>query len=86
MKLMEKMKILETDLRDVKEKERISRHDLLILDDFGLKELNTKERLLLLEILEDRDGIRSTIITSQLPVDKWYEMIGDSTIADAILD
>jgi DNA replication protein DnaC len=86
MKLMEKMKMLEADLRDVKEKERISRHDLLILDDFGLKELNTKERLLLLEILEDRHGIRSTIITSQLPVDKWYEMIGDSTIADAILD
>lgn len=86
LKLMEKMKILEADLRDVKEKERISRHDLLILDDFGLKELNTEERLLLLEILEDRHGIRSTVITSQLPVEKWYEMIGDSTIADAILD
>lgn len=86
LKLMEKMKILQADLRDVKEKERISRHDLLILDDFGLKELNTEERLLLLEILEDRHGIRSTVITSQLPVEKWYEMIGDSTIADAILD
>ena len=83
---MEKMKILQADLRDVKEKERISRHELLILDDFGLKELNTEERLLLLEILEDRHGIRSTVITSQLPVEKWYEMIGDSTIADAILD
>jgi len=86
LKLMEKMKILQADLRDVKEKERISRHNLLILDDFGLKELNTEERLLLLEILEDRHGIRSTVITSQLPVEKWYEMIGDSTIADAILD
>ena len=86
LKLMEKMKILQADLRDVKEKERISRHELLILDDFGLKELNTEERLLLLEILEDRHGIRSTVITSQLPVEKWYEMIGDSTIADAILD
>jgi len=86
LKLMEKMKILQADLRDVKEKERIFRHDLLILDDFGLKELNTEERLLLLEILEDRHGIRSTVITSQLPVEKWYEMIGDSTIADAILD
>ena len=86
LKLMEKMKILQADLRDVKEKKRIFRHDLLILDDFGLKELNTEERLLLLEILEDRHGIRSTVITSQLPVEKWYEMIGDSTIADAILD
>lgn len=86
LKLMEKMKILQADLRDVKEKKRISRQDLLILDDFGLKELNTEERLLLLEILEDRHGIRSTVITSQLPVEKWYKMIGDSTIADAILD
>ncbi len=86
LKLIEKMKMLQADQRDVKEKERISRQDLLILDDFGLKQLNTWERLLLLEILEDRHGIHSTVITSQLPVGKWYDMIGDSTIADAILD
>jgi len=86
LKLMEKMKILQAYLRYLKEKELFFRHDLLILYDFGLKELNTEERLLLLEILEDRHGIRSTVITSQLPVEKWYEMIGDSTIADAILD
>src|SRR5436853_1330093 len=59
---------------------------LLILDDWGLEPLDAQARHDLLEILEDRYGRRSTIITSQMPVDKWHELIGDPTYADAILD
>jgi DNA replication protein DnaC len=59
---------------------------LLILDDWGLEPLDSQSRHDLLEILEERYGRRSTIVTSQLPVDKWHDMIGDPTYADAILD
>ena len=59
---------------------------LLILDDWGLEPLDPQSRHDLLEILEERYGRRSTIVTSQLPVDKWHDMIGDPTYADAILD
>jgi DNA replication protein DnaC len=59
---------------------------LLILDDWGLEPLDATARHDLLEILEERYGRRSTIITSQTPVDKWHELIGDPTYADAILD
>lgn len=65
---------------------RIEKQDVLILDDFGLEKLDTVSRLMLLEILEDRHGIRSTIITSQLPVSAWHDVIGDPTISDAICD
>ena len=64
----------------------LSRSDLLILDDFGLSKLNDGERQDLLEVVEDRYEIRSTAIIGQLPVDKWHEIVGDSTVADAILD
>ncbi len=60
--------------------------NLLILDDWGFTVLNDEQRRDLLEILEDRHGSRSTIITSQLPIEHWHERIGDPTIADAILD
>lgn len=60
--------------------------ELLILDDWGLEPLDAAARHDLLEILEERYGRRSTIITSQIPVDKWHEVIGDPTYADAILD
>lgn len=59
---------------------------LLILDDWGLEPLDAKARHDLLEILEERYGRRSTIITSQLPISAWHEVIGDQTHADAILD
>ena len=65
---------------------RIEKYDLLILDDFGLQVLDSTARMILLEIIEDRHGRKSTIIASQLPVAKWYEIIGDGTVADAILD
>ena len=60
--------------------------DLIILDDWGLAPIGAAERRDLLEILEDRYGRRSTLVTSQLPVENWYELIGDPTLADAILD
>ena len=59
---------------------------LLILDDWGLEPLTAEARHDLLEILEERYGRRSTIVTSQLPVDKWHEVIGNPTYADAVLD
>ena len=59
---------------------------LLILDDWGLEPLGPEQRRDLLEIIEDRYGRSATIITSQLPVDRWHELIGDPTLADAILD
>jgi len=70
----------------MREINRIEKQDLLILDDFGLQEMDTQNRMAFLEIIEDRYDIKSTIISSQLPINKWYEVIGDSTIADAILD
>ena len=64
----------------------LGRVQLLILDDWGLSVLTPAERRDLLEILDDRHGRASTIVTSQLPVDAWHDLIGDPTLADAILD
>jgi len=65
---------------------RLARTDVLVLDDWGLSKLNAEQRRDLLEILEDRHGARSTVVTSQIPLDQWHELIGDPTLADAILD
>lgn len=65
---------------------KLARADLLILDDWGLAPPNDQERRDLLEVLEDRYGNRSTLITSQLPPAKWHDHLGDPTIADAICD
>jgi DNA replication protein DnaC len=59
---------------------------LLILDDWGLEPLGPEQRRDLLEIAEDRYGRSATLITSQIPVDRWHDLIGDPTLADAILD
>jgi DNA replication protein DnaC len=64
----------------------LARTDLLILDDFGLKPLQQSERHDLLELIEDRHGLRSTLITSQLPISAWHEYLNDPTVADALLD
>jgi DNA replication protein DnaC len=64
----------------------LAKADLLILDDWGLAPLDDEQRRDLLEIMDDRHTHRSTMITSQLPIEKWHEMIGDGTLADAILD
>jgi DNA replication protein DnaC len=85
-KLFSKLRMAKADGSYMKEIEKIGKHDLLILDDFGMEHLDKENRLMLLEIIEDRHGRKSTIISSQLPVSKWYEIIGDNTIADAILD
>ena len=58
----------------------------MILDDFGIQPLDAQGRALLLDIIEDRHSKRTTIITSQVPVKKWHEIIGEKTLADAILD
>jgi DNA replication protein DnaC len=64
----------------------LGRVEVLILDDWGLSVLTGSERRDLLEILDDRHGRTSTIVTSQIPVEHWHETIGDPTLADAILD
>src|ERR1700712_5803372 len=64
----------------------LAKTDLLILDDWGPEKLSDEQRRDLLEIVEDRYEKRSTIVTSQIPVDHWYDMIGNPTIADAVLD
>ena len=65
---------------------KIERCQLLILDDLFIVPLDAKERPILLEIIEDRHERKSVIITSQYPSSNWYDMVGDPTIADAILD
>jgi DNA replication protein DnaC len=65
---------------------QIAKADLLIIDDWGLEALTQSQRNDLLEIMEDRHGNKSTLVTSQLPVTKWHSAIGDATLADAILD
>jgi DNA replication protein DnaC len=65
---------------------KLSKVDLLIFDDWAVGELTNTERLDLLEIFENRHSLRSTALTTQVPVDLWHEYIGDATIADAILD
>src|ERR1035437_6707934 len=85
-KLMGKLKMAKSDGSYIKEISKIEKQELLILDDFGLQPMDNHMRSALMEIIEDRHGNRSTIITSQLPVAKWYDVIGDSTLADAILD
>ena len=64
----------------------LARTDLLILDDWGLAPLGDRERRDLLELIEDRAGRRATLVTSQLPIEHWHDMIGDATFGDAILD
>ena len=71
---------LETELK------KIERCQLPILDDLFLVPLDAKECPILLEIIEDRHERKSIIITSQYPSSNWYDMVGDPTIADAILD
>jgi len=70
----------------LKEISKIERQDLLIIDDFGLLPIDSANRSALMEIVEDRHKRASMIITSQLPVNCWHEVIGEKTVADAILD
>ena len=85
-KLFLKTKMTRIEGSMIKFFEKLSKTDLLILDDFGLTHLEHQQRLDLLEMIEDRHAKSSTIIASQLPVANWYDVIGEETIADAILD
>ena len=85
-RLLEKISLSKLDGTYVKLLNQVQKAQLIIIDDFGLYPLDGVTRLALLQMLEDRYGIKSTIITSQLPVAKWYEYIGESTVADAIMD
>ena len=85
-RLFEALALARGDGRHTRLLKTLARIDLLILDDWGLAVLSQAQRIDLLEILEDRNGRGSTIVTSQVPVDQWHEMIGDPTLADAILD
>jgi DNA replication protein DnaC len=85
-KLISKLKIAKADGSYIKEMAKIEKQDLLILDDFGIQPFDAPGRAMLMEMIEDRHGKGSIIVTSQLPVSKWYDIIGDKTMADAILD
>ncbi len=85
-KLLEKLHVAKADASYSRELARLEKHHLLILDDWGLQPLDQQAKLSLLQIMEDRHGKGSTIITSQLPVSGWYDYIGEPTLADAILD
>lgn len=85
-KLFAKLKMAKADGSYLKELARMERQHLLIFDDFGLQPLDNQNRMTLLEIIEDRHGRGSVIITSQLPVSGWYDIIGEKTFSDAILD
>src|SRR4030042_357013 len=85
-KLFAKLKMTKADGSYIREISRIEKQDLLILDDFGIQPLDSQSRSSLMEIIEDRHGKHSTIITSQLPVKEWYDVIGEKTLSDAILD
>ena len=85
-KLFSQLKMCRADGSYLKWINRLEKQDLLIMDDFGLQPLDQENRLMLLEVIEDRHGRRSTIVTSQLPVIKWHELFGEQTIADAVLD
>lgn len=85
-KLFNALRINKVDGSYMKEIKRIEKQDLLILDDFGLQPLDNISSLTLMEIIEDRFGKKSIIIGSQLPLEKWYDIITEKTVADAILD
>lgn len=85
-RLLETLRLARADGSLPKRLAWVARIDLLILDDFGLKPLSQGERHDLLEVIEDRHGSRSTMITSQLPISHWHEYLNEPTVADALLD
>ena len=86
-RLFKKLKLSKVDGTYLKELEKLTKMELLILDDFGLQAFDNQDREALMDIIDDRHGKKSTIISSQIPVSAWYEIIGgEGTIADAILD
>ncbi len=85
-KLFDKLSFAKADGTYFKLIDAISRTKLLIIDDFGLRKIDNKQCTMMLDIIDDRHGKNSTIITSQLPVKSWYDCFAEPTIADAIMD
>lgn len=85
-RLLESLAIAHGDGRFTKLVNQLAKTDLLVLDDWGLEKLSLGQRNDLLEIMEDRHGAKSTLVTSQLPITQWHKAVGDATLADAILD
>lgn len=85
-RLLEELALARADGSYSKTLQQLARVDLLVLDDWGLMPLDAQARRDLLEVLDDRYQRRSTLVTSQLPVDLWHDYLGDPTLADAILD
>lgn len=85
-RLLSELATARADGRYPKRLESLAKTQVLVMDDWGLTPLSAENRLDLLEVLEDRHGVRSTVVTSQLPVDKWHDVVGDPTLGDAILD
>lgn len=85
-RLMEELALAHGDGRFAKLMAGYAKTDLIILDDWGVAAFTARQRRDMLEVLDDRYGHRSTLVTSQMPVDKWHELICDPTLADALLD
>ena len=85
-RLLEELALSHHDGRYRKLMKSLLKADLLVLDDFGLAPLTTEQQRDLLEIIEDRYDRRSTLVTSQLPVKHWHDILADPTLADAIMD
>jgi DNA replication protein DnaC len=85
-RLFQELQIAKGDGRYPKLLTALAKTDLIALDDWGIAPLADEQRRDLLELLEDRHGLRSTLVAAQLPVDKWHTQIGDPTLADAIVD
>jgi DNA replication protein DnaC len=85
-RLLKRLKLCKVDGTYLKDLDKLLKTDLLILDDFGLQSFDNHAREALMDIIDDRYNKASTIISSQIPVSAWYDIIGESTIADAILD
>lgn len=81
-----KLKLAKVDGTYIRELKKLLKIDLLILDDFGLQSFDNHAREALMDIIDDRFNEKSTIVSSQIPVSAWYDIIGEGTIADAILD
>ena len=84
--LFEMLRIAHGDGSYPKLMNKLLKTDLLILDDWGIQKISAAQRNDLMEVIEDRHGRRSTLITSQLPIEHWHDYIGEATIADAVLD
>ena len=85
-RLMGQLKMAKAKGTILQELKKIERADLMVLDDFGIQPFDAGGRMNLMDIVEDRYGKKSTLITSRVPVKDWYDIIGEKTIADAVLD